>query len=209
MLRLQGGALEQLLFSLCRLVAVDHSTTVSEPDVVTRCVISNDSPRDYFRIRASFSAITLFAAPIWLRLCRLFKFQRDAIHDRLDSVVEARGAVLKRKALACGQLVSVHHGGSHIDDACESGLLRIGLLYPLPIGPLIDGAVPIMVDSSKWDIIEAGLKCIQGKSIVNSISLKEGEAQFIEQARVCLAHGAAVREGASYGRCHRRDRAAA
>ena len=52
--------------------------------------------------------------------------------------------------------------------------------------------VPIMVDSSKWDIIEAGLKCIQGKSIVNSISLKEGEAQFIEQARACLAHGAAV-----------------
>ena len=52
--------------------------------------------------------------------------------------------------------------------------------------------VPIMVDSSKWDIIEAGLKCIQGKSIVNSISLKEGEKPFIEQANICLNHGAAV-----------------
>jgi 5-methyltetrahydrofolate--homocysteine methyltransferase len=52
--------------------------------------------------------------------------------------------------------------------------------------------VPIMVDSSKWEIIEAGLKCIQGKSIVNSISLKEGEKPFIEQANICLNHGAAV-----------------
>jgi 5-methyltetrahydrofolate--homocysteine methyltransferase len=52
--------------------------------------------------------------------------------------------------------------------------------------------VPIMVDSSKWEIIEAGLKCIQGKPIVNSISLKEGEAKFLEQARLCKRYGAAV-----------------
>ncbi|MEM1150954.1 MAG: methionine synthase [Pseudomonadota bacterium] len=52
--------------------------------------------------------------------------------------------------------------------------------------------VPIMVDSSKWDVIEAGLQCVQGKAVVNSISLKEGEAQFIEQARKCLSYGAAV-----------------
>jgi 5-methyltetrahydrofolate--homocysteine methyltransferase len=52
--------------------------------------------------------------------------------------------------------------------------------------------VPIMVDSSKWDVIEAGLKCIQGKPVVNSISLKAGEAEFLEQARSCLRYGAAV-----------------
>jgi 5-methyltetrahydrofolate--homocysteine methyltransferase len=52
--------------------------------------------------------------------------------------------------------------------------------------------VPIMIDSSKWDVIEAGLKCVQGKAIVNSISLKEGEAKFLEQARKCLRYGAAV-----------------
>ena len=52
--------------------------------------------------------------------------------------------------------------------------------------------VPIMIDSSKWEVIEAGLKCVQGKSIVNSISLKEGEEKFIEQARACLSYGAAV-----------------
>ena len=52
--------------------------------------------------------------------------------------------------------------------------------------------VPIMIDSSKWEIIEAGLKCVQGKAIVNSISLKEGEAAFIEIARRCKSYGAAV-----------------
>nr|WP_205746717.1 methionine synthase [Duganella callida] len=52
--------------------------------------------------------------------------------------------------------------------------------------------VPIMIDSSKWSVIEAGLKCVQGKSIVNSISMKEGEEEFIRQARLCMAYGAAV-----------------
>ena len=52
--------------------------------------------------------------------------------------------------------------------------------------------VPIMVDSSKWEVIEAGLKCIQGKAVVNSISLKEGEEPFIRQARLCQQYGAAV-----------------
>ncbi|HET9068715.1 MAG TPA: methionine synthase, partial [Amaricoccus sp.] len=52
--------------------------------------------------------------------------------------------------------------------------------------------VPVMIDSSKWEVIEAGLKCVQGKPIVNSISLKEGEALFLAQARLCRMYGAAV-----------------
>ncbi|MSO65554.1 MAG: methionine synthase, partial [Alphaproteobacteria bacterium] len=52
--------------------------------------------------------------------------------------------------------------------------------------------VPVMIDSSKWSVIEAGLKCVQGKSVVNSISLKEGEEPFLEQARKVLRYGAAV-----------------
>jgi 5-methyltetrahydrofolate--homocysteine methyltransferase len=52
--------------------------------------------------------------------------------------------------------------------------------------------VPLMLDSSKWDVIEAGLKCIQGKGVVNSISMKEGEAKFLEQARLARRYGAAV-----------------
>ena len=52
--------------------------------------------------------------------------------------------------------------------------------------------VPVMIDSSKWSVIEAGLKCLQGKCVINSISMKEGEAQFLEQARLAQRHGAAV-----------------
>jgi 5-methyltetrahydrofolate--homocysteine methyltransferase len=52
--------------------------------------------------------------------------------------------------------------------------------------------VPIMIDSSKWSVIEAGLKCVQGKAIVNSISLKEGEAEFLRQATLCQRYGAAA-----------------
>jgi 5-methyltetrahydrofolate--homocysteine methyltransferase len=52
--------------------------------------------------------------------------------------------------------------------------------------------VPVMIDSSKWEVIEAGLKCVQGKPIVNSISMKEGEEKFIHEARLCLKYGAAV-----------------
>ncbi len=52
--------------------------------------------------------------------------------------------------------------------------------------------VPIMIDSSKWSVIEAGLKCVQGKAVVNSISLKEGEEKFLEQARLVRRYGAAV-----------------
>ncbi|WP_395822519.1 methionine synthase [Collimonas sp.] len=52
--------------------------------------------------------------------------------------------------------------------------------------------VPIMIDSSKWSAIEAGLKCVQGKAVVNSISMKEGEAEFLRQARLCRRYGAAV-----------------
>ncbi len=52
--------------------------------------------------------------------------------------------------------------------------------------------VPLMIDSSKWSVIEAGLKCVQGKAIVNSISMKEGEAEFLRQATLCKRYGAAV-----------------
>ncbi len=52
--------------------------------------------------------------------------------------------------------------------------------------------VPVMIDSSKWEVIEAGLKCVQGKAVVNSISLKEGEAEFLKHARLCQRYGAAM-----------------
>ncbi|MBX3276237.1 MAG: methionine synthase, partial [Sandaracinaceae bacterium] len=52
--------------------------------------------------------------------------------------------------------------------------------------------IPVMIDSSKWSVIEAGLRCVQGKAVVNSISLKEGEADFVDKAKKCLSYGAAM-----------------
>lgn len=90
----------------------------------------------------------------------------------------------------------VENGAQIIDINMDEGMLdskaaMVRFLNLIAAEPDIS-RVPIMVDSSKWEIIEAGLKCIQGKSVVNSISLKEGEEPFIEQAKACLDYGAAV-----------------
>ncbi|KAA5805308.1 methionine synthase [Alkalicaulis satelles] len=90
----------------------------------------------------------------------------------------------------------VENGAQIIDVNMDEGLLdskqaMVTFLNLIAAEPDI-ARVPIMIDSSKWEVIEAGLKCVQGKAIVNSISLKEGEDQFLEQARACLAYGAAV-----------------
>jgi len=80
----------------------------------------------------------------------------------------------------------------NMDDALLDGkLAMVTFLNLLQSEPDI-ARIPIMIDSSKFEIIEAGLKCVQGKCIVNSISLKEGEAKFLEQARICQRFGAAV-----------------
>jgi 5-methyltetrahydrofolate--homocysteine methyltransferase len=80
----------------------------------------------------------------------------------------------------------------NMDDALLDGeLAMVTFLNQLQSEPDI-ARIPVMIDSSKFSIIEAGLKCVQGKCIVNSISLKEGEAKFIEQAVICRSYGAAV-----------------
>lgn len=80
----------------------------------------------------------------------------------------------------------------NMDDALLDGVQAMtNFLNLLQSEPDI-ARIPIMIDSSKFEIIQAGLKCVQGKCIVNSISLKEGEAKFIEQATICQAFGASV-----------------
>src|SRR5204862_6511251 len=80
----------------------------------------------------------------------------------------------------------------NMDDALLDGVAAMTQFLRLIAGESDISRVPVMVDSSKWEILEAGLKCLQGKGIVNSISLKEGEAKFREQARKVLQYGAAV-----------------
>lgn len=90
----------------------------------------------------------------------------------------------------------VENGAQVIDVNMDEGLLdaveaMTTFLKLIAAEPDI-ARVPVMIDSSKWDVIEAGLKCVSGKPIVNSISMKEGEEAFLVHARKCMAYGAAV-----------------
>jgi 5-methyltetrahydrofolate--homocysteine methyltransferase len=80
----------------------------------------------------------------------------------------------------------------NMDDALLDGVQAMTTFLNLLQSEPDIAKIPIMIDSSKFEIIEAGLKCVQGKCIVNSISMKEGEAKFIEQAITCQSYGAAV-----------------
>jgi len=90
----------------------------------------------------------------------------------------------------------VHNGAQILDVNMDEAMLdskaaMVRYLNLIAAEPDI-ARVPVMIDSSKWEVIEAGLKCVQGKPIVNSISLKEGEEPFLRQARAVMRHGAAV-----------------
>jgi len=93
-------------------------------------------------------------------------------------------------------LQQVEAGAQVIDINMDEGMLdskkAMVTFLNLIAGEPDISRVPIMIDSSKWEVIEAGLKCIQGKGIVNSISMKEGVEQFIHHARLCKRYGAAV-----------------
>lgn len=111
------------------------------------------------------------------------RFKRLILEDDYDTALEVA-------------LEQVENGAQIIDINMDEGMLdaekAIVRFLNLISGEPDIARVPIMVDSSKWHVIEAGLKCIQGKPIVNSISLKEGEAEFIKHAALCLRYGAAV-----------------
>ena len=80
----------------------------------------------------------------------------------------------------------------NMDEGMLDGVAAMRRFLNLCAGEPDIAKVPVMIDSSKWEIIEAGLQCVQGKSIVNSISMKEGEGRFREQATLCRRYGAAV-----------------
>src|SRR5258706_6028933 len=90
----------------------------------------------------------------------------------------------------------VGNGAQMIDVNMDEAMLdskaaMVKFLHLIAAEPEI-ARVPLMIDSSKWDIIEAGLKCVQGKPVVNSISMKEGEAEVLRQARLVRRYGAAA-----------------
>jgi 5-methyltetrahydrofolate--homocysteine methyltransferase len=100
---------------------------------------------------------------------------------------EAALAVARQQVENGAQVIDVN-----MDDALLEGVQAMTTFLNLVQSEPDIAKIPIMIDSSKFEIIEAGLKCVQGKCIVNSISMKEGEAKFIEQAFICKSYGASV-----------------
>nr|WP_314446838.1 methionine synthase [uncultured Sphingomonas sp.] len=111
------------------------------------------------------------------------KFKKLILAGDYDAAVEVARDQVENGA----QVIDVN-----MDEALLDGELAMStFLKRIAAEPDI-ARVPVMIDSSKWSVIEAGLKCVSGKPIVNSISMKEGEEPFLGQARACMAYGAAV-----------------
>lgn len=111
------------------------------------------------------------------------KFRRLIMEDKYEEAVE----VARQQVENGAQIIDVNMDDGMLDG--KEAMVRF--LNLIAAEPDIS-RVPVMIDSSKWEVIEAGLKCIQGKGIVNSISLKEGEEEFIKQAKKIKLYGAAV-----------------
>jgi 5-methyltetrahydrofolate--homocysteine methyltransferase len=111
------------------------------------------------------------------------KFKRLILEEQYDEALE----ICRQQVENGAQIIDVN-----MDEAMLDGVAAMTTFLNLIAAEPEIAKVPVMIDSSKWQIIEAGLKCIQGKGIVNSISLKEGEEKFIEQARLLRRYGAAT-----------------
>ncbi|GAA5232786.1 methionine synthase [Verticiella sediminum] len=110
-------------------------------------------------------------------------FARLIREERYDEAL----AVARQQVENGAQIIDVNMDEAMLDsEACMKRFLNL-----IASEPDIS-RVPVMIDSSKWSVIEAGLKCVQGKPVVNSISMKEGEEPFLRQARLCRRYGAAV-----------------
>ena len=148
-------------------------------------------------------------APKADRLMRLsglepFTLTKDIPFVNIGERTNVTGSARFRKLITAGDYSTaldvardqVANGAQIIDINMDEGLIdskrvMVEFLNLLAAEPDI-ARVPLMIDSSKWEVIEAGLKCIQGKALVNSISMKEGEEAFLKQARLVRAYGAAV-----------------
>src|SRR6478735_11217435 len=113
------------------------------------------------------------------------QFKKLIKEGRFEEAVD----VARQQVASGAQIIDVNMDEGLIDS--EAAMVRF--LNLIASEPDI-ARIPVMVDSSKWSVIEAGLKCLQGKGVVNSISLKEGEEAFVEHARKVLRYGAAAVE---------------
>jgi len=111
------------------------------------------------------------------------KFKRLILEEQYDEAL----SVAREQVESGAQVIDIN-----MDEGMLDGEHAMVTFLNLIAGEPDISRVPVMIDSSKWPIIEAGLKCIQGKGVVNSISMKEGEENFIKQAQLCRRYGAAI-----------------
>ncbi len=111
------------------------------------------------------------------------RFARLIREENYDEALE----VAREQVEAGAQVIDIN-----MDEGMLDSLAAMDKFLKLLAGEPDISRVPVMIDSSKWEIIEAGLKCVQGKAVVNSISLKEGEQEFLEKAALCQRYGAAI-----------------
>ncbi|MEQ8600340.1 MAG: methionine synthase [Devosia sp.] len=170
------------------------------------CGSTPDHIRAIAETAARYAPRKVPSAERLLRLSGLepFTLTKDIPFVNIGERTNVTGSARFRKLITAGDYTAaldvardqVVNGAQVIDINMDEGLIdsqqvMIEFLNLLAAEPDI-AKVPLMIDSSKWEVIEAGLKCVQGKALVNSISLKEGEEAFIHHARLVKAYGAAV-----------------
>jgi len=167
------------------------------------------TPEHIALIREAVRGVAPRVRPLVPVKCRLSGLEpldiaEDSLFVNVGERTNVTGSAKFRKLIEAGDYTAavevarqqVDAGAQIIDVNMDEGMLdseaaMVRFLNLIAAEPDI-ARVPVMIDSSKWSVIEAGLKCVQGKSIVNSISLKEGEDAFVAQARLVRAYGAAV-----------------
>src|SRR5690606_26609782 len=170
------------------------------------CGTTPEHIRAFAELAARHKPRRVRAVPVQLRLSGLepFTLTPEIPFVNVGERTNVTGSARFRKLIKAGDYAAaldvardqVQNGAQVIDVNVDEGLLdsekvMVEFLNLVAAEPDI-ARVPLMIDSSKFEVIEAGLKCVQGKPLVNSISMKEGEEKFLEVARLCRAYGAAV-----------------
>ena len=157
--------------------AVETSAPRELPEIPVRCRLSGLEP------------LNIAPDDLFVNVGERCNVTGSAVFRRLIEADDYSAAVQVART-------QVENGAQIIDVNMDEGMLdsetaMVTFLNLIAAEPDV-ARLPVMIDSSKWSVIEAGLQCVQGKAIVNSISLKEGEESFIEQATLCRNYGAAV-----------------
>ncbi len=147
------------------------------PEIPHACRLSGQEP---FNIDGSLNFVNIGERA---NVAGSAKFKRLILEEQYEEALD----ICRTQVEDGAQVVDVN-----MDEGMLDGVAAMRQFLNLCASEPEIAKVPFMIDSSKWEILEAGLKCVQGKAIVNSISLKEGEQTFIERARLCRRYGAAI-----------------